>query len=88
VTDQHMAYVVVIDGVVKRESDASGISEEAVYAFARQTIQQHFRAIRQSRHIFLNKTLYKNKKGHQPAWFAPLMASDSVRCGLKRGRLR
>jgi hypothetical protein len=83
-----MAYVVVIDGIVQGQGDASGISEEAIHAFARQTFQQHFRAIHQSRHIFLNKTLSKNKKDHQPAWFAPLVASELVRCGLKRGRLR
>jgi hypothetical protein len=77
-----MAYVVVVERVVEGQGDASGISEEAVHALARQAFQKHFRTIRQSRHIFLNITLFKNKKGHQPAWFAPLVASEFVRSAL------
>ena len=62
VAHQHMADVVVVEGVVEGEGDAAGISEEAVDAFARQAFQQHFRAVHQSRHIFLNKSSLKTKK--------------------------
>ena len=71
VADQHVADVVVVDGVVEGQGDAAGISEEAIHAFARQAFEQHFRAIHQSRHIFLNKMLAKKQKRPSAGLFRP-----------------
>ena len=84
VAHQHMAYVVVVDRIVQGQGDAAGIPEEAVHAFPRQTFQQHFRAIHQSRHIFLNKSCPKTKKATSrlgsPRWW-PRNSSDAASSG-------
>jgi hypothetical protein len=62
VAHQYVPDVVIVDRFIERESDASGISEEAVDAFPGQTFQQHFRAVHQTCHIFLKKSVSQIKK--------------------------
>ena len=47
VPDQHVADVVVVQGVIEGQGDAAGIAEDAIHAFPGQTFQQHFRAAHQ-----------------------------------------
>ena len=54
VPHQHVADVVVVEGVVEGEGDAAGIAEDAIDAFPGQALQQHFRAAHQRRDIYVS----------------------------------
>jgi len=42
VADQNVLDVVIVKGVIKRESDAAGIPENAIDAFADEAFEEHF----------------------------------------------